>query len=277
MENKIQSPVFLKWAGGKRRILKDLEPLFPPRIERYFEPFLGAGSVFFFIKRKYNPKFCEISDINEDLIETYKAVRDFPHDLIKYLEYFRKNDSEPFYYKVRQSFNTSSISGIKRAAAFVYLNKTCFNGLYRVNSKNEFNVPYGKYEKPKVFERESILLANKLLRDVNIVCQDYRKISSKIKEGDFVYLDPCYDPIKKTSFVQYTPERFSSGDRLKLFKFITTLKERNAKILLSNNKIPEIQKLYLAAGFKFHNIETFRSLGGGMGRNKLKELAINNY
>ena len=136
-------PVFLKWAGGKRRIIKEIDNQLPKKVDRYFEPFLGAGSAFFYIKEKYNPQHCCISDTNENLINTYLAVRDNVDLLIRYLNGYQKNNSKDFYYQVRDDFNDNKIKGIKRAAAFIYINKTCFNGLYRVNSKNRFNVPYG--------------------------------------------------------------------------------------------------------------------------------------
>ena len=137
-------PTFLKWAGGKRRLIEQIDKHLPKKINRYFEPFLGAGSMFFYIKQKYNPKFCMVSDINKDLIETFKAVRDNPLGLINETKKLKKKDSKEFYYKVRMKFNEDKYLGLKRCAAFIYLNKTCFNGLYRVNSKNEFNVPCGK-------------------------------------------------------------------------------------------------------------------------------------
>jgi len=271
-------PIFLKWAGGKRRILKNLEPLFPERVERYFEPFLGAGSIFFFIKQKYRPRFSLISDANADLIQTYKTVRDAPDRLINFLKYFKKNNSEEFYYKVRKDLNEHAFEDHKRSAAFIYLNKTCYNGLYRVNLKNEFNVPYGRYESPEIYSSEGIMKASELLQGVQIECQDYQAILPSVKKGDFVYLDPCYDPIKRTSFVHYTPDRFSISDRNDLFEFIATAKNRGAKILLSNNNIPEIRKLYTMPKFKIHEIEAFRSVGSKKGsRDKVIELAISSY
>lgn len=271
-------PMFLKWAGGKRRILKDLEPLFPERVERYFEPFLGAGCVFFFVKQKYQPRSSMISDVNADLIQTYKTVRDAPDELMHFLKYFKRNNSEEFYYKVRKDFNAHAFEGHKRSAAFIYLNKTCYNGLYRVNLKNEFNVPYGRYESPEVYASEEIMRASELLQGVKIECQDYKAILPSMQKDDFAYLDPCYDPIKRTSFVQYTPDRFSVSDRLDLFEFITAAKDRGAKILLSNNNIPEMRKLYTKPKFKIHEIAALRSVGSKKeSREKVVELAISSY
>ncbi|MFA6432808.1 MAG: Dam family site-specific DNA-(adenine-N6)-methyltransferase [Candidatus Paceibacterota bacterium] len=266
--------VFLKWAGGKRRILPLMANFFPIKFGNYFEPFLGAGSVFFYVKQKYNPSHCTISDTNSDLINTYIHVRDNPKQLIKLLEYFKSQHSKKFYYEVREKFNKKIYIGIKRAAAFIYLNKTCFNGLYRVNSKNEFNVPFGQHKILSVYSSEVIYRASELLNDrVTIKHQDYKEIIANVKKGDFVYLDPCYDPIKKTSFASYTPERFSLDDRTKLFVFIEELKKKNTHIVLSNNDLPEIRKLY--SGYNVHEILAPRIIGSRISyRADLIELLI---
>lgn len=275
MEN-LRLPTFLKWAGGKRRVLDQLQIYFPPRIERYFEPFLGGGSCFFYIKQKYNPSFCMISDINADLIETYKTVRDHPKTLLKHLSFFKKNNSEKFYYEVREKFNRNLIKKIRRCAAFIYLNKTCYNGLYRVNSKNEFNVPYGRYNDSEIYDIDTIYLASGLLKNVNIKLQDYREILKFVQKGDFVYLDPCYDPIKKTSFANYTPKRFCELDRINLSQFMRSLKNKDVKTMLSNNCIPEIRDLY--NDFEINEIMASRSINSNpYGRNQIVELVIKSF
>ena len=266
-------PTFLKWAGGKRRIIDQIAPTFPKEVNRYFEPFLGAGAMFFYVKQKHNIEYCEISDINKDLINTFKSVRDNPEELIKHLKHFKKNNSKEFYYKTRERFNKNWIRGIRRSATFIYLNKTCYNGLYRVNSKNEFNVPYGKYKNPEIFDKKTILEASKLLKDVKIKCQDYRGILSRVRKSDLVYLDPCYDPIKKTSFANYTPKRFSEIDRIELAKFMGQLREKKVEARLSNNDLPEIRKLYI--NYKILPIFSSRSINSDAnGRGRIKELLI---
>ncbi|MCK4796162.1 MAG: Dam family site-specific DNA-(adenine-N6)-methyltransferase [Spirochaetes bacterium] len=273
MCNKITIPTFLKWAGGKRRIIRKLENNFPRKIKRYFEPFLGGGSVFFYIKQKYNPSDCYISDINKDLINTYIAVRDKATLLMRYLRYFKKHDSDKFYYNVRESFNKHKYRGINRCAAFIYLNKTCFNGLYRVNSKNEFNVPRGRYVNPEIFTEETILLANNLLQGVIIKNESYESIANSVMMGDFIYLDPCYDPLTKSSFANYTPERFSTKDRLKLEIFIRQVHKIGAKVVLSNNDLPEVRKMY--SDFCINEIFAPRSINSnGLSRGEIKELVI---
>ena len=150
----------------------------------------------------------------------FKTVRDNPRKLLHELQYFSKNDSEKFYYDSRILFNTNELRGTKRCAAFIYFTKSSFNGIYRVNKKGEFNVPYGYHEDREIFNREDILFASELLKNVIIKKQDYTSILPNIKKSDLVYLDPCYDPLKKTSFVHYNPKRFSIEDRDVLSNFI---------------------------------------------------------
>lgn len=274
MRSSTGVPTFLKWAGGKRRILPLIEEFFPNKFEKYFEPFLGGGSVFFHIKSKYNPSECIISDTNIDLINVYLHVRDNPRDLIKQLSRFKDRHSEEFYYDVRGRFNKFKYSDIERSAAFIYLNKTCFNGLYRVNRKNEFNVPFGQIRNPGIYDEEVIYSASELLSDkVKIKHQDYNAVLKTAGKGDFVYLDPCYDPLKRTSFAHYTPERFSETDRDKLHIFIESLRKRGTKVVLSNNDIPQIRKLY--SSYNIHEILAPRSIGSkATYRSKLTELVI---
>jgi len=272
---KMKIPTFLKWAGGKRRVIDQIVPTFPKKVDRYFEPFLGAGAIFFYIKKRYNPKYCEISDINKDLIDTFKAVRDHPEELIKHLKYFKRRNSEKYYYSLRRRFNEGKIQGIRRTAAFIYLNKTCYNGLYRVNSNGGFNVPCGKYKNPEIFNKETILEASKLLKGVKIKHQDYRKIIDRVSKGDLIYLDPCYDPLTRTSFVNYTPQRFCEMDRIELSKFMGQLRDKKVEIRLSNNDLPEIRGIYV--DYKIKEVFASRKINSdGGGRGKIKELLIIN-
>lgn len=272
-------PTFLKWAGGKRRLIEKLDPYILDRtggkINTYYEPFLGGASMFFYIKQKYSPKHCVLSDINEDLIETFKVVRDSPKKLMKEIKRFKSKDSKEFYYKIRDDFNDKKITGIKRSAAFIYMNKTCFNGLWRVNSKNKFNVPYGNYKNPGIFNEEKIMFASKLLQGVDIIKQDYMEILKTVKLGDFIYLDPCYDPLKKTSFANYNPKRFNEEDRLRMAKFANQLAIKNVEFALSNNKIPEMIKLYPKKLFSINEILAPRFINANVsGRGEIIELVI---
>jgi len=272
-------PTFLKWAGGKRRILDKIEKHLPNKIINYYEPFLGGGSMFFYIKQKYNPKHCVISDINKDLIETFKAVRDNPIRLIRRLKYLKNNNSKEFFYKTREKFNQHKYIGLTRSAVFIYLNKTCFNGLWRVNSKDKFNVPFGNHKNPGVFEEENILFASKLLKGTDIICQDYENLKDCVEKGDFVYLDPCYDPLKRTSFANYTKDRFSAKDNERLAIFCAELNRRDVKILLSNNVTENVKRNYLPKnGFIRIKILAPRSINSiGSQRGNIQEYLIKNF
>jgi DNA adenine methylase len=272
-------PTFLKWVGGKRKILDKLNRNLPIQFNNYYEPFLGGGSVFFYMKQKFPNKKFAISDINKDLINTYQDVRDYPRELRKWLKKLKESNSERFYYEVRESFNKGKVKGVKRSAVFIYMNKVCFNGIYRVNSKNEFNVPYGNYKNPEIFDDETILLASKLLKGVKIVCQDYEDLISSIKEDDFVYLDPCYDPLKKTSFANYTPDRFDNEENIRMSRFVKNIKIKGANVLFSNNFTENVRRLYpKSEGFFWFKFESFRSVGSkGKYREMTPELLIRNY
>ncbi len=272
-------PTFLKWVGGKRKFLDKLDQNMPKEFGDYYEPFLGGGSVFFYMKQKFPEKKFTISDINEDLINTYKDIRDNPYEIIGHLKSLKKLNSKEFYLKVRESFNKKRFSGIKRSAVFIYINKVCFNGIYRVNSKNEFNVPYGNYNNPEIFKEETIMFASELLQGVKILCQDYSEINKSIKKGDFVYFDPCYDPLKKTSFANYTPDRFNDDDNIRMSNFVKELKNKKVKFLFSNNLTPNVKRLYpRKEGFVYFKFEAFRSVGSkGEYREKVPELLIKNY
>jgi len=268
-------PTFIKWPGGKRRLIFQIDLLLPNKIENYHEPFLGGGSVFFHIKKKYNPKNCNISDINSDLINTYKDVRDRPFELMVHLDELKNKRSKKSYYQIREDFNKREISGVKRSAIFIYLNKSCFNGIYRVNMKGEFNVPHGAYKNPKFYDKEIILEASELLKGVRIKCQDYRKSLSSIKKSSFVYLDPCYDPLKKTSFAHYTPERFSEGDREQLAKFMSEARKRGALLMLSNNDIQEVRDIYNSLGLAITEVSAHRCVNSDPSkRGRIRELLI---
>lgn len=271
------NPTFLKWPGGKRRLIEQMESKIPKDINNYYEPFMGAASVFFHIKQKFNPKQCTISDLNEDLVNVFISVRDNPKELMRHLEKLKKDHSEENYYLIREKFNLKKFKGIKRSAVFIYLNKTCYNGMYRVNSKGEFNVPIGRYKNPEIYNKENILSASELLQGVNILCQDYRKIVPSLKKGDFVYLDPCYDPLKKTSFVAYTPGRFKIEDRYDLFDFMVKARKNGANLMLSNNNLELVKEMYLDQKFKVNIIYASRSVNSNpLKRGKIPELLITN-
>ncbi len=239
---------FVKWAGGKRQLLPIIENHIPREFDRYFEPFLGGGAVFFHLamqKRQATKWF--VSDLNSELILTYATIRDKVEDLIDSLEthsasYF-KNPSG-YYYKVRESNPKNQIDKVSR---LLFLNKTCFNGLYRVNSKGKFNVPLGKYVNPNIVNKENLLAVNQLLRskDISIMHHDFEEALKNAGKGDFVYLDPPYQPVSDTAnFTSYTDSDFSYKDQERLFRKFKALDKKGVKILLSNSKSKEILELY---------------------------------
>lgn len=274
----MEVPTFINWLGGKRRLISQIDSYLPNKAERYFEPFVGGGSMFFYIKQKYNPKFCMLSDINKDLIRAFKTVRDTPEELIKELDYLSKKDSERFYYNLRMIFNNNKISGIKRSAAFIYFTKSCFNGVYRVNQKGEFNVPYGYHKNREIFNADNILFASRLLQGTTIKTQDYREILPYVRSKDLIYLDPCYDPIKRTSFVRYTSKGFSTEDRVKISDFIHKLDSYGANVVLSNNNTPKVKSAYKKEKFQINYIQSAKCVNvDPNGRGRISELLITNY
>ncbi len=272
----IKIPTFIKWAGGKRKLLNDIESLLPLEIQRYFEPFLGGGSVFFFIRQLYNPAYIEISDKNPELINTFLIVRNNIEQLIRKLKLHKKNHSKAYYYKIR-SLDPQKLSNIERAARFIYLNKTCFNGLYRVNSKGEFNVPIGRYKNPEIFNKDTTFKASKLLKGVKIKLQPFENVLDATKKGDFIYFDPCYNPKIRTSiFNSYTEDGFLEGEQRKLATLFRKLDKKGCKLMLSNSDTALVKKLY--KGYKMKRVKCARSINSKAdGRGKLTELIIINY
>ncbi len=272
---------FLKWAGGKRQLLPELLKYIPKDFNNYFEPFLGGGALFFEL---YNLGFLEnkkvyLSDINEELINTYKTIRDNPKELIIKLKEFKTNHNKEFYYKIREfdrDKNYKNLDNITKSARFIYLNKTCFNGLYRVNKKGYFNVPIGSYKNPNILDEENILAVSKALQNIIIKNFDYKEILKEVQSNDFIYLDPPYHPLNETSsFTSYTKNEFLQKEQIELFK---TLKELSDKcfILKSNSDTDFINKLY--KDFKIEKILANRAINSkATNRGKILEVLIRNY
>jgi len=224
---------FVKWAGGKSQLIEQYKPFFPKKIDRYFEPFLGSGAVFFFVKKNFNPKEIFLSDINEELIITFKVVRDKVEDLIKSLMKRKQLNSKEYFYKVRKE-KSQELSDVERASRLIYLNKTCYNGLYRVNTKGEFNVPFGKYKNPSIFDEKILREASKLLKGANIEVVTFDTILNTARKGDFIYFDPetivCMDE-DGVEISLFRPsklsERFKNYDITKNFQI--WLKEEKPK------------------------------------------------
>lgn len=235
----IQAKPILKWAGGKTQMLSDLLPKVPSSYGRYIEPFLGGGALFFAVQ----PENAVIADSNPELINMYRQVADQVDSVIEYLEQY-KNSKEMFYSVRSQRWEVLPKS--EAAARTIFLNKTCFNGLYRVNKKGEFNVPYGKYVNPRICDRDALHAASAALKKAEILCGDYFVVLEHYaKEGDFIFLDPPYLPVSEYSdFKRYTKEQFYEEDHIELAKIIMRLHERGCHILLTNSNHPLVHELY---------------------------------
>jgi len=268
-------PVLVKWAGGKRQLIPQLKKYFPDKIERYFEPFVGGGSVAFYVIEHYKPKKIYLSDSNEELINVYNVVKSDINNLIKRLEYYKKSHSKSFYYLIR-SKNPKTLSPLERATRFIYLNRTCYNGLYRVNSKNEFNVPIGSYKNPKIYNEEELRRISGLLKTAIIEVKDFYQIKNEVKKGDFVYLDPPYYPLKKESFTAYTKDNFLEKDQIRLAKLFRILDKKGAKLMESNSDTAFIRNLYKK--YNIHVVKANRMINSNSkGRGKINEVVITSY
>ena len=241
---------FIKWVGGKRALLSQIIPKLDHEFNNYFEPFLGGGAVFFelFSKGVLKNKQIYLSDINSELINSYKTVRDNPKDLITNLEQLQNIHSEKLYYEIRawdQDANFKNRDLIERASRFIYLNKTCFNGLYRVNKKGFFNVPIGNYKNPNIADIERIMSSSEALQNVEIDNFDFETALKKVQKNDLIYLDPPYYPLNKTSnFTSYSENDFSENMQIALFDEFNRLVKIGAKPFQSNSSADFIKELY---------------------------------
>lgn len=288
---------FLKWAGGKTQLLEDINKRMSklPHFEKYAEPFVGGGALLFHVLANYPIKQAYISDINADLINTYVMVKTQVEKLIKTLsgiekEFLGKNEAQrkTYYYQKRNRFNTlvakQQAQKIEKAALFIFLNHTCFNGLYRVNRKGEFNVPMGSYKNPLICDADNLRKVSKLLQKVEIVCADYKESMAFIDKKTMVYFDPPYRPLTQTaSFTSYTKEEFDDNAQIELAHYVEKVHSKHAKILLSNSdphnvnpKDSFFDKLYSA--FNIERVLASRMINcKDTARGKIKELLIANF
>lgn len=249
----VQAKPILKWAGGKTQMLGDLLPKVPASYGRYIEPFIGGGALFFALQ----PENAVIADSNPELINMYREVADHVDDVIEVLKKY-ENTSEMFYEVRAQDW--TQLSKAEAAARTIFLNKTCFNGLYRVNKKGQFNVPYGKYKNPKICDMDGLYAASEALKKAEIICGDYLLVLEHYAQsGDFVFLDPPYLPISEYSdFKRYTKEQFYEEDHVELAKMVMTLHERGCTVVLTNSNHPLVHELY--APFTIDVIQTKRHI-----------------
>ena len=261
---------FLKWAGGKARLLPVLRTcLARQTFRRYFEPFLGGGALFFDVA----PKTAVLNDRNSELIFCYQVVRDYPAELLSILK--RMPVSETEFYRIR-SLNPESLAPVERAARFVYLNKTCYNGLYRVNKKGQFNTPYGRNNQASLADEDNLHRASGMLRNARLMSEDYSSVVKEAEKDDFVYLDPPYLPVGKYSdFKRYTKETFFEDDHRKLADTFRELSNKGCLVLLSNSFHEKIAKLY--SDFYQEVVEMPRFINcKGEGRGRVRELLVSN-
>ena len=290
---------FLKWAGGKGQLLKEIEKYYPfedGNITKYAEPFVGGGAVLFDVLSKYDLKEIYISDINAELINTYRIIRNDIDALARVLSVMQTEfvpmDTESrkaYYMQKRERFNDLKVNGdeninIEKAALMIFLNKTCFNGLYRVNKKGLFNVPMGAYKNPLICDEKNLRAVSEKLQNVKIVCGDYKESDDFIDENTFVYFDPPYRPITDTaSFTAYTENLFNDEEQIELAHFVDDMHRKGAKIVISNsdpkNSNTEddfFDNIYSA--HKIKRVEATRMINcNSEARGKIKELLISNF
>ncbi len=296
-QNIVQLKPFVKWVGGKTQLVNELEKMLPADGEKvltkYVEPMVGGGALLFNVLSKFDFEQIYISDINAELINAYNAIKNNVDTLISKLAEMQmlflpmdENGRNYFYYSARDKFNSLELNeqnSVEKAALFIFLNKTCFNGLYRVNRKGQFNVPMGAYKNPCICDEDNLRNVSKALQNVEIVCDDYTLSKNVIDENSFVYIDPPYRPISETSgFTSYNTDVFDDNEQIRLAKFIDEINEIGAKIVLSNSDPQNVneedtffEELYKS--YKIKRVEASRMINSKSdGRGKIKELLICN-
>ena len=272
---------FVKWAGGKRQLIPILNQNLPESFGTYYEPFLGGGALLFHILTDKNDQKCSISDLNFDLVLAYTTIRDRSEALIASLKNHEKNykkDPQEYYYSIRES---SPRNEIEKTSRLIFLNRTCFNGLYRVNSKGKFNVPLGKYSNPNIVNEENISAVSSILQSsqISIKCRDFETVLGDAKKGDLIYFDPPYQPISTTSnFTSYTKKDFTFDDLTRLAELCLKLDSKGCKIIVSNSNSKDVTALFAKNPWKITKIDANRSINSNSTkRTGHFELLIKNY
>ncbi|MBA7505122.1 Modification methylase DpnIIA [subsurface metagenome] len=266
---------FIKWAGGKKQLLGQIDKYLPKNFNKYLEPFVGGGALFFYLL----PNKAILIDSNKGLINCYRVIQNKIGELIKSLK--KHKNEKDYFYKIRSLDRIpeefKKLSSIERASRTIFLNKCCFNGLYRVNSKGEFNAPFGKYENPKFCDEENLLAVNMILKDIQIINGDFKECLELAEKDDFIYFDPPYQPISTTAnFTSYTKENFNKKDQVRLFKVYEELDNRGCKVMLSNSYNEFILDLYKKYDLK--TVYAKRAINSdASGRGQIKEVLIINY
>ena len=297
MKNGIAKP-FLKWAGGKTQLINEIERSLPFEITNkkftYVEPFVGSGAVLFWILENF-PKLekAVINDINADLINTYRIIASKPKELISILQILQNEyhnldgkdeEKKEYYYKKRELYNTRKEEQSGQAALFIFLNRTCFNGLYRVNKSNGYNVPMGSYKKPTICDDQNILAVSNVLQKVEILCGDYEATLKEASFNSFFYFDPPYKPLSNTSsFNSYAKDEFNDEEQIRLRNFCSKLEKQGHKWMLSNSDVKGkdtndnfFDEIY--SEFSISRVKARRSINANPEkRGELNELLITNY
>ena len=264
----------VKWVGGKRQLMFELLKNMPKSYNRYFEPFIGGGALFF----ELQPENAYISDMNEELINLYSVVRDNVYELISDLN--KHEVSKEYFIDIRNLDRTSeykNLSNVQRASRFIYLNRTCFNGLYRVNSQGQFNVLFGNYKNPRIVNENNLLNCSELLKNTEIKCADFSEILTKVKKGDFVYFDPPYVPLNETSsFTSYTKDGFDMDMQFKLREVCDELDSMGVMFMLSNSDTKFVNELY--SNYEIKKVFASRAVNANAeSRGKITEVLVRNY
>ena len=305
-DNTVFAKPFMKWAGGKSQLIPELTSRLPKeindtgKIDTYIEPFVGGGAFFFYLKSRFQINNSYLFDINRELIVGYKVLQNNPKELINHLnileiEYINKNEEERknYYYNIRDRYNAQinsfdyinyNAKWIERASNMIFLNRTCFNGLFRQNKNGEFNVPHGRYKNPRICDKENITKVNLVLKNTEIICGDFSESSKYISNNSLVYFDPPYRPLTKTSsFTSYSKEEFNDNDQTRLSEVYKELDKKGAYLILSNsdpkNEDPKddfFDNLY--KDFTIERVNAKRIINCDPNkRGEIKELIIRNY
>ena len=280
MNNAIKAKPFVKWVGGKRQLIaqfREKQFLLPSQFNQttntYYEPFVGGGAVFFEVL----PERAVLSDMNAELVTTYNVIKS---DVEKLIRSLKEHIHEKDYFLELRAKDISKLSSIEVASRFIYLNRTGFNGLYRVNKSGQFNVPFGSYKSPVICDEDNLRAVSKTLKNVNILHQDYKHVLKTAQSGDFIYFDPPYFPVSKTaSFTSYTAGSFLEKEQIELRDTFVELHKRGCFVMLSNSDTPFINELYAdISGATIHKVSAGRAINSkGSGRGKITELVVTNY
>ena len=278
-KHNVLAQPFLKWAGGKRQLLPILKEHKPQHFTQYYEPFIGAGALLFCLQ----PKKSIINDTNDELINCYRVIKDNPEKLLELCQQHRENNSKEHFYSLREQDRRDDFkdkSPQERAARIIYLNKTCFNGLFRVNSSGQFNVPYGNYSNPVIADPAVIRSVSAYLnqRDVRIRQGDFAKAVANARKGAFIYFDPPYHPISDTSsFTGYSVNGFGEEEQVRLKELCDKLSKRGCQVLISNSSASLIKKLYSDPNYEIEEVKASRAINAvGSRRGRINELLIHN-